>query len=263
MQALRQFGTAVLVAIISLGLVVGGFSLALSESFTQPHASPTESLPTAPIFLTATNTSSAPVIPTSQPTLTNTPLPPPACNPPAGWVGVSVQPGDTLAGMAARYQTTPEQLTAANCLLSESLVPGSTLFAPPVPVNTPVPCGPPFGWVRYTVQPGDTLYHIATMYGITTSRLQQGNCLGYSTNIRSGQLLWVPNVPPRITPVPTFTPGITVTLDPNTSTPVPTDPLTETPSPSTSTPEPTSTTAPTSTSEPTIELPTATLTPFP
>jgi len=258
MQGLRQFGMAILVGIISLGLVVGGFSLALSESFTQPLSTPTESLPTVPVFLTATLSPAATLPPTDLPTLTNTPLPPPACIPPSGWMAVAVQPGDTLAGMAVRYNTTPVQLSQANCLLSETLVPGTTLFVPPILVNNmPIPCGPPFGWTRYTVQPGDTLYRIATMYGTTVSLLQQANCLGNSTAIRAGQLLWVPNVPPR-TPIPSNTPG--VTLVPEFSTPTeipPTEPLTETPPP-TSTSAPTSTTAPT---EPPPASPT--LTPFP
>ena len=258
MQGLRQFGMAILVGIISLGLVVGGFSLALSESFTQPLSTPTENQPTVPVFLTATLTPAATLPPTDLPTLTNTPLPPPACIPPSGWMAVAVQPGDTLAGMAVRYNTTPALLSQANCLLSETLVPGTTLFVPPILVNnTPIPCGPPFGWVRYAVQPGDTLYRIATMYGTTVSLLQQANCLGNSTAIRAGQLLWVPNVPPR-TSIPSNTPG--VTLVPEFSTPTeipPTEPLTETPPP-TSTSAPTSTTAPT---EPPPASPT--LTPFP
>ena len=260
MQGLRQFGTAAFIALLSLGLVVGGFSLALSESFTQPQLTATESLvPTSPPFVTATNTSSAPILPTEFPTLTHTPLPPPSCSPPAGWVVVTVLPGDTLAGLASRYNTTSAQLTAANCLLSESLVPGATLYVPPLVVNnTPVPpCGPPFGWVRYAVQPGDTLFRIASMYATSVGQLQQANCLGVSTNIRVGQLLWVPNTPPRI--VPTLTPGVTTVPEFPTSTGLPTDAPTE---PPTNTPQPSNTSEPTSTNAPT-EPPTATLTPFP
>jgi LysM repeat protein len=261
MQGLREFGTAVLIALLSLGLVIGGFSLALSENFTRPQPTPSQYLPTAPIFMTATHTSSAQLQPTDFPTVTNTPPLAPACSPPTAWVAVYVLPGDTLNSIAARYYTTPSQLILANCLMSETLVPGSTLFVPPLIVdNTPVPCGPPSGWVRYSVQPGDTLYRIAGMYVTTVARLQLANCLGSSDTIRVGQLLWVPNVPPRLL---TQTPGVTVIPDFSTSTPgststyLPTEPLTETPPPPTSTPEPpTSTTAPT-------EPPTATLTAFP
>ncbi len=240
MQALRQLGMAVLIGLISIGLVIGGFSLAMSESFTQPQATSTQNLPTLPVFLTGTHTSNAPLLPTALPTLTNTPPPPPACNPPADWIGVPVLPGDTLASLAARYSTTSDALIQANCLLSESLVAGSTLFVPNnplalfTPVNTPVNCGAPRYWVRYSVQVGDTLYHIAVLYRTSVPMLQQANCLGSSTAIRVGQLLWVPNVTPR-TAVPTPTPGVTLIPDFSTPTPeatltpFPTDPLTETP----------------------------------
>lgn len=275
MQSLRQLGMAVLVGLISVGLVIGGLSLAMSESFTRPQVTATEGQPTLPVFLTATHTSSAPLLPTALPTLTNTPLPPPACFPPADWVGVFVLPGDTLASLASRYSTTSEALIQANCLLSESLVAGSTLFVPNVPapvsspIHTSIPCGTPLGWIRYTVQPGDTLFHIAALYGTSVPMLQQANCLGASTAIRTGQLLWVPNVTPR-TAVPTPTPGVTLIPDFSTPTPeatltpFPTDPLTKTPPPPpTETPAPTSTAAP-PTDPPTSEPPPSpTITAFP
>lgn len=259
MQSVRQFGMAILIALISLALVVGGFSLALSENFTKPEPTATLAQPTAPFFVTATNTVAAPLIlptETPLPTFTNTPLPPPACIPPTGWTAITVQPIDTLAELAARYSTTSAQLVAGNCLLSETLVPGSTLFVPPIIVNnTPIPCGPLLGWVRYTVQPGDTLFRVSSMYGTTVSLLQQANCLGTSTAIRTGQLLWVPNVPPRL---PSFTPGVTLVPDFPTVTPVPTDVPTE---PLTQTPPPTNTDEPPPPAP--TEPPTATLTPFP
>ena len=257
MQALRQFGMAILITVVSLGLVVGGLSLAFSESYTPAFPTATQSLPTAPILLTATSTANASPTATAQPTSTNTPEHAPACVPPTGWVGVSVLPGDTLASMAARYKSTPAELGQANCLLTEMLVPGTILFVPPVPTNTPIPCGPPIGWVRYIVQPGDTLYRIATNYGITTSQLQQANCMGYSTTIIAGKPLWVPNVPTR-------TPGVTVIPQFDTATPFPTDPLTLTPLPFTATPgpsntpEPSSTPEPSNTPEPTQPAPTST-----
>jgi LysM repeat protein len=86
------------------------------------------------------------------------------------------------------------------------------------------------------VQPGDTLYHIATSYGITTEQLQRANCLGSSTTIRIGQLLWVPNLP-TLTPTSGL-PFITPTFEP-------TEPFTETVMPYTSTPDPLATDVPT------------------
>ncbi len=256
MQAVRQLGTAILLSVVSLGLVVGGFSLALYDSYAPPLPTPTGSLPTAPVLLTITSTAPVPPTTTNFPTPTSTPQPAPFCNPPTGWISVSVQTGDTLASVAYRYGTTPVQLSQANCLLTDALLPGTTLFVPPIPTNTPIPCGPPYGWVYYIVQPGDTLFHIAFSYGITTYQLQLANCLGYSTYIRVGQTLWAPNIP-------TITPGVTVIPVFPTITLYPTEPLTLTPLPFTQTPAATDTSIPTLQSSPTAFPPMETDTPIP
>ncbi|HVN15262.1 MAG TPA: LysM peptidoglycan-binding domain-containing protein, partial [Anaerolineales bacterium] len=183
MQLVRQFGTAIILSVVSLGLVIGGLSLSIAESYSPPPLTPTQSQPTAPIFLTVTATAEVQITPsdTPQPAITNTAELPSSCTPPSGWIGVVVQPNDTLASVALRYQTTADQVAAANCLLTQSLIPGTILYVPPVPTNTLIPCGPPFGWIRYIVQPGDTLFHIAFNYGVSTYELQRANCLGYST----------------------------------------------------------------------------------
>ncbi|MGE5250329.1 MAG: LysM peptidoglycan-binding domain-containing protein [Bacteroidota bacterium] len=260
-QSLRQFGTAIAISIVSLGLVLGGLSLALSESFTPLAPTETAAAPTRPVTLTVTRT---PLIltgtaatgatqssTTQAPTPTSTGVPPSACPPPSGWIGVMVGSNDTLESLALRYNTSAQMLAQGNCLLTQTLLPGTVLYVPPLPTMyippvrtaTFIPCGAPFGWVRYMVQPGDTLYHIATLYGITTSQLQRANCLGLSTTIRVGQLLWVPNVP-------TLTLPATMPPPYDTPTPYPTEPLTETPLPFTSSPEPTSTSVPSDTSVP-------------
>jgi len=239
MQTLRQFGTAFVLAVVSLGLVIGGLSLSIAESYAPPPQTPTQSLPTAPVFLTTTPTTEVQVQPTftSSPSPTNTTAPPSSCAPPSGWIAVAVQSTDTLAGIASRYQITVGQLMQANCLLTQSLIPGTVLFVPPMPTHTPIPCGPPPGWVTYIVQPGDTLFHIAFNYGITTYELQRANCLGYSTYIRVGQSLRVPNVPTR-------TPGVTIIPQFPSDTPIPTEPLTLTPLPFTQTIQPSNTPMP-------------------
>jgi LysM repeat protein len=106
-----------------------------------------------------------------------------------------VQSGDTLASLAEDYQTTESLLRQYNCLSSDSLLPGEVLYVPPLPTSTPIPCGNPYGWVLYTVKKGDNLFRIGLSYGITVTRLQQANCMGYSTHIYVGERLWVPNGP--------------------------------------------------------------------
>lgn len=264
MQALRQMGGGIFIAIISLLLVIGGISLSLSESNSKEQATPTPlppiiivtslEQPTSTPIIINTNTSEAPTLtPIVQPSATlAVPIVPVICNPPVGWIQIVVNANDTLYTIAERYKTTSDILNASNCLNNTIPSAGSLLYVPPVPTVTVIPCGPPTGWVkRHIVQPGDNLFRIALSYGITYPQLQRANCMGSSTTIYTGQLLWVPNVPtltPGVTIVPNF-PTATSTLAP-TSTFIVTD-----------SPVPTITSAPTNTSVPPTA--TASITPFP
>ena len=121
---------------------------------------------------------------------------------------------DTIYALAQRYKTSPENLSSANCLSSFDIPAGLAFYVPPIPTVTIIPCGPPAGYVkRYVVKLGDNLYRIALSYGITYQQLQRANCMGSSTTIYIGQLLWVPNIPTR-TPVP----GVTIVPDFPTAT---------------------------------------------
>jgi LysM repeat protein len=163
--------------------------------------------------------------------------------PPSGWMYITVQSGDSLAGIAARYRLTVEQLMQANCLSVQSVPPGYGIYVPPLPASTAIPCGPITGWIKsYVVQPGDTLFHIASLYRTTVKDLQRANCKGNSTVIFTGDRLWVPNVP-------TITPGVTLIPTFTTPTEYPTLPLTLTPLPFTAT-LPTSTSPPEQTATP-------------
>ena len=233
MQSLRQLGSGVIIALISVILVIGGISLALAETLPS-QATPTPIPPTISlVFPTATYTVSSIIVsetPTGTPTQLDTPsatnsltlasstqVVQVSCNPPAGWIRISTS-GDTLYALAQRYKTTAEALASANCLSAFDVPAGSALYVPPVPTVTVIPCGPPAGYVkRHVVQPGDNLYRIALSYGITYQQLQRANCMGSSTTIYAGQLLWVPNIPTR-TPVP----GVTIIPDFPTATPTPT-----------------------------------------
>ena len=62
----------------------------------------------------------------------------------------------------------------------------------PAPPTSP-PCGPvPFGWQRYTVQPGDTLFSLAQSRGTTIGAIRQANCL-YGQLI-AYQQIWLPSI---------------------------------------------------------------------
>ena len=233
MQAMRQLGVGVIVAVVSVILVMGGIFLSLAESLPGP-STPTQIPPTFPqSFPTGTPTTTletATGLPTDTQSVTETASPTvlalsTTCTPPSGWILVTTGGSDSIYALAQRYRTTAEDLSAANCLTTADLPAGLALYVPPVPTVTAIPCGAPAGWVRaYTVRPGDTLFRIALSYGITYPQLQRANCMGSSTTIYTGQRLWVPNIPTR-TPVP----GVTIVPELPTDTqtsPAPVTPVT-------------------------------------
>ncbi len=203
MNSMRQLGTALFYALVSVVLVVGGLSLALAEGKGNVSSPTAEPSPT----LFASGTPEA---------LAN-----------------STEPVPVSSTPQIVYVTATEAFTATQRFPSIA-APTATQYVYVYPTATtrvvyptPVHCGPYYGWIKaYTVQQGDTLFHISTLYHTTVTALQVANCLP-GTFIYPGQLLWVPNVPtitPGVTVIPTF-PTATDLLPTETSTP----PFTETP----------------------------------
>ncbi|GAB4579619.1 MAG: hypothetical protein Fur0022_23570 [Anaerolineales bacterium] len=153
--------------------------------------------------------------------------------------------------------TTPTLLVMAT---QPELTP--TLFpltqTPTLVSASPTSCAPPTGWVIYTVQAGDTLFFISTATGTTVAQLQDANCLGATTQIITGQRLYVPKLPAfPTTPPPLATETMPSTDVPAYETITPTDipTLTETPAPTSTVSE-----QPTDITEPTLS-PTSTINP--
>ncbi len=211
---MQRWGSGLVYALVSVVLVVGGLSLALAEGSLSPSQPP----PTqASITVPAPSLTSAP--PSAVPT--NSPLPP---SPVAASATSAVQPSATPQVVFASASATTSAPTATTHIRP-------TATATRRAYATAIPCGPYSGWVRsYTVQAGDTLYHISTLYRTTVPALQTANCLT-TTYIFPGENLWVPNVP-------TVTPGLTLPPNYATATAYPTLPLTLTPLPFTETPGP-------------------------
>lgn len=266
MQGMRDFGNALVAALLSIGLTLGALSISLVGFVPEETPPPTLALLPSPIPVTATQTLpptatldvliSTPIL-----TATNTIIPPTYCQPPAGWIPITLQAGDTFESLAARYATSPDVLKSSNCLFSnDSLIAGTLIYVPPAPTSTVLACSSgASGWIKnYSVKPKDTLYSIASSYGTSVGNLKRVNCRS-SDVIYVGELLWVPNVPTR---TPTFTPlpGITFTAAPSL-----TEPFTQTVLPFTATFEPTATLPPpTATPIPTqTGSPTAFPTPIP
>jgi hypothetical protein len=210
MQIIRQIGVSFLLAFLSVALVIGGILLALAESYV-PAIPPTPTDTQAPLPVFDTPTPQPIILATDTLSVPNATFPPPtSCPPPAGWIAITIQPGDDLVTLALRYHSTPENLLIANCLFSTDLPTGSILYVPPFPTQTSVPCGPPPGWVRYIVQPGNTIYSLSQAFGVSSTQLRFANCLSPNQyNLTVGQTIWVPNYAtrtPRATATATLTP---------------------------------------------------------
>jgi LysM repeat protein len=255
---LKQLLEGLALSAIVIATIAGALLLSGRETIAQPVVSP----PSGPI-VSATPTASATATPmptsnaialtptiiqqvtaTSSATSTATPSPTATvCPTPIGWQPYTVGPFDTLFSLAAQFNLTPEALAQANCLSGTVISAGQTIYVPSTtPTATAVPCNPPYWWVTYIVQSGDTLSSLAVRYNISVYQLQQANCLT-STFIYAGQILRVP----PIVVYPTFTPTFIPTLIPSAT---PTDTPTATP---TDTPTATPTATPDVTIEPTVE----------
>ena len=213
MKVLRQAGSSILLALASITIVFGGILLSLGENYM-----PEAPLPTRTLELpTATHTSLASTqIPSGTPIPSETPvssptytfLPPTSCPLPSGWILVPVQPGQTLSMLAAQYQISIAELIQANCLVSEVLPPNAILALPPISTNTIPPCGPPPGYVLYTVHAGEYPYKLSQAFGISLAQFLHANCMSAGDTLHVGQQVYVPNVATRS---PSKTPTITLT----------------------------------------------------
>jgi LysM repeat protein len=243
MQGGRDFTNALVIAIISIGLIVGALSISLVEFVPEEAPTATNNLLPSPAPLTITPTPTFPLLsltPSFTPLATITSTLPVNCAVPPGWTQITIQAGDTVQSIAARYRIAADDLRRGNCLFSNSLLPGSKIYVPPIAPNTSAACAPGrSGWTKnYIVKSGDNLYRIGVDHYTTLELIRKVNCKTSDT-IFPGEILWVPNISATQTPNPTSLPGSTIT-------PYPTDPVTETVLPFTATfvPSPTAGTSP-------------------
>lgn len=106
----------------------------------------------------------------------------------------TLMPGDTLAGVAAMFNTTLADVAATNRLIytHPPLVSGQSL---PVISRTGSAAAQPVMGRPYVTQPGDTLLLVAARYHLTPAALAQANNLPIYSPIFAGQRLRIPDAP--------------------------------------------------------------------
>ena len=103
----------------------------------------------------------------------------------------TVVKGDSLWSIANRFGVTVQALRDANNLTSDVLSVGQILRIPGSNEGNEIV--PPSGNVTYTVQKGDSLWSIASRYGISVNDLRRANNLTSDT-LSIGQVLIIPGV---------------------------------------------------------------------
>ncbi len=132
--------------------------------------------------------------PTVQPTSTPEPTATPTITPvvPATYVVVA---GDTLSGIAVKFQVSLDALMAANALTAADIQAGQVLILP-VAATTPN-VSSTLTANEYRVKDGDSLESIAAMAGTTVEQLRVVNFM-YGDSILVGQKLFLPGMSPVV-----------------------------------------------------------------
>jgi LysM repeat protein len=135
---------------------------------------------------------------------------PPAPAPTCGQV-YTVQPGDTLTGIAFRWGISVNALVQANGIVNpNSIYYGQILripcggYTPPPPPPPAPPPQPSAGW-WYIVHPGDTLAKLSWRFGVRIWIIVRANNIANPNLICVGQRLFIPR-PSTPVPLPTPTP---------------------------------------------------------
>ncbi len=103
-----------------------------------------------------------------------------------------VEPGDTLAGIAAQFGVDLGELVALNGLADPNLIFPGQVLALPAKQTAVAPAPAPAGHGQWIVDPGDSLGYIGSQYGVSAEAIAAANGLSNPDLIYPGQVLNIP-----------------------------------------------------------------------
>lgn len=116
----------------------------------------------------------------------------------------TVQPGDTISGIARLYGSTIQGITDINHIINPNVIyPGQTLL---IPVEEENMLEVPPGSLVYTVQPGDTLYTVSLLFGVSLRSILALNNIPDPSSIYPGMQIILPKN--AVNPFQPVEPGI-------------------------------------------------------
>ena len=118
---------------------------------------------------------------------------PPPTSPPKAQTKYTVKAGDTLYGIARKYNVTVAQLVSTNKIKNSSIISIGQVLTIPGKTTTPPPTSPPKVKAKHTVKSRETVYSIARKYKVTVQEIVLLNKLANANLIRVGQVLVIPN----------------------------------------------------------------------
>ena len=111
----------------------------------------------------------------------------------------TVQPGDTLTRIAARWGTTPAELARLNGLSNPDVLATGQVLVVPGETGTTAPVTAGVGsatvGLSYTVRAGDTLNALARRFGVPVWTIQSANSIANPNVLSVGQVLRIPLTP--------------------------------------------------------------------
>lgn len=116
-------------------------------------------------------------------------------NCPPGSFPYTVSPGDTLYMLAKRFETSVQRLQEINSIENPNVLNIGDTLCIPEPLQYFPTCKTSN---YYVVQNGDTIFTIASYFGVSTAQIMYSNIGIDENNLYEGMILCIPLAPPKL-----------------------------------------------------------------